>query len=155
MRAKVEREEDERKVREEDERYNRMAQERIQEQHRLEFMIGWLKRSPMIHDTIMVRRVKEQQKKQAKAEKEREVLEAERKKQEEKKKEQDRAEWERQRVLHTCGCGVWKKAEFPRCWDCREKYLASLSDGQKKALLCACGKTKNPSFTKCYGCFKG
>ena len=64
-------------------------------------------------------------------------------------------EEEKDRQARVCGCGGWKRPEFPRCWDCREKYVASLSDVQKKALLCACGKTKKPSFTKCYGCFKG
>ena len=152
MKERQKRDEEDRKLREHEERLLREHEERIEEQKRLEFMIGWLKRSPMIHDKIIAKRMKEQQKREAKAEQQRQVFEAERERQKEEKKEQDRAEWERQRVLHTCECGEWKKPEFPRCWNCRVKYIAGMTEAQKKVLLCPCGKTKKPQFATCWGC---
>jgi hypothetical protein len=109
---------------------------------------------------VKARQVEEEQRV---AEEEWRVAEEERRVAEEERRERDeelrcrvakRQEEERERQARVCGCGGWKRPEFPRCWDCRVKYLGGLSETQKKVLLCACGKGKKPGFTHCYGCFQ-
>ena len=62
---------------------------------------------------------------------------------------------EAERMARQCGCGGWKKPEYPSCWNCRQKKMNGMTEMEKKKCLCVCGKTKQPQFAKCFTCNKG
>ena len=58
----------------------------------------------------------------------------------------------REEAKKRCDCGKMKKPQFPMCWGCRVKHIASFTPLQRLKYMCPCGKMKKPEYPICWGC---
>lgn len=100
--------------------------------------------------------IKMEQKRQAKEEYDKRLLEQQEHLARERMERERREVEEAERRARTCECGRQKEPQYPTCYPCmkrkREEQMMTMTPQQRRTMVCGCGRTKKPQYLTCWAC---